>query len=196
VTLLGRLVHDERTNAGLAWLLLGVTGVVAVREVLGGTVLWGLFGLCLVLVVAAPALVTRDRLVIVPWPLPALAAAAGISRAYGIFPEVAGYLAIVALALVVTVELDVFTSVDLSRRFVVAFAVLSTLAIQALWTVVQFYSDRWLGSDLLHSQAELQWDIVAVTVVAAAVGTAFVWYFERFSSTGTEETLTPEEETT
>lgn len=195
MTSLGRLVHDERTNAGLAWLLLGVTGVVAVREVLGGTVLWGLFGLCIVLVVAAPALVTRDPLVVVPWPLPALAAIAGVSRAYEAFPEVAGYLAIVTLALVLTVELDVFTSVNLSRRFVVAFAVLSTLAVQALWTVVQFYSDRWLGSDLLHSQVELQWDIVAVTVVAAVVGTVFVWYFERFSPAGTEETLTPEETT-
>jgi hypothetical protein len=195
VTPLDRLVHDERTNAGLAWLLLGVTGVVAVREVLGGTVLWGLFGLCLVLVVAVPALVARDRLVIVPWPLPALAAAAGVSRAYGVFPEVAGYLAIVTLALVVTVELDVYTPVNLSRRFVVAFAVLSTLAVQALWTVVQFYSDRWLGSDLLRSQVELQWDIVAVTVVAAVVGAAVVWYFERFSPAGTGGTLTPEEAT-
>lgn len=92
MTSLGRLVHDERTNARLAWLLLGVTGTVAVREVLGGTVLWGLFGLCLVLVVAAPALATGDRLVIVPWPLPALAVIAGVSRAYGVVLEVAGYL--------------------------------------------------------------------------------------------------------
>jgi hypothetical protein len=190
---LDRLVRDGRTNAGLAWLLLSVAGVVAVWEVLTGEAVWGLVGLCLVLVVSLPALVTGEWRVIVPWPLPACGAVAGLARAHGLFPEVASYLAIATIALVVTVTLDVFTPVELSARFVVAFAVLSTLAVQVLWTIAQFYSDRWLGTDLLHSQAELQWDIVAVTAVGATMGVVFAWYFDQFSPAGDRAPLTPEE---
>lgn len=195
MSVLERFVHDGRTNARLAWLLVAVAGVVAVGEVRTGAVLWGLFLLCLVLVVAFPALVTRESQVIVPWPLPACGAAAGLARTYGVFPDAAGYLAVATFALAVTVALDVFTSVELSSRFVVVFAVLSTLAVQALWTIARFYSDRWLGSDLLGSQTELQWDIVAVTAVGAAMGVVFVWYFDRFSPAGDRAPLTPEDGT-
>lgn len=187
------LVRDGPTNARLAWLLTAVAGLASVWVLLTGTALWGLIGLCVVLVVALPALVTGDWTVVVPWPLPACGLVAGVLWVGGLFPEAAGHLAIATLALVGTLELDVFTEVELSRRFAVAFAALSTLAVQALWTVAQFYSDRWLGTDLLGTQTELQWDIAVVTAVAVSMGLAFVWYLDRFSSAGSWAPLVPEE---
>jgi hypothetical protein len=72
----------------------------------------------------------------------------------------------------------------MTRRFAVAFAVLTTLAVQALWTVAQYASDLWLGTDLLTSQTELQVDVVLVTVVGLTMGVAFEWYFARVERVG------------
>ncbi len=159
----------------------------AVESILTGDLLWGGFSLLLAAVASLPALTTRDWLAMVPWPLPFSAAVAVIARATELSTETAGYLGVATLALLVVVELDVFTSVELGRRFAVAFGVLTTMAVEALWIVAQFYSDRWLGTDFLTTQTELQEDIVIVTVVGFALGALFFWYFERVESAGAVE---------
>ena len=120
----------------------------------------------------------------VPWPLVSIAVIAVLCGSAGFFPEIAGYVAIAALALLVAVELDVFTTVEMSRRFTVAFAVLTTLAVQGLWIIAQYYSDLWLGTDFLTTQTELQVDIVLVTLVGLAMGMIFEWYFARIQHVG------------
>lgn len=178
------LVTSERTNAAVGWALTGVVALVAVGSLLSGPLLWGVFVLLLAVVAAVPATVTGEWTVMVPWPLLAVGAVASGLRALGRFPEVASAVAVATLALIAVVELDAFTEVDMSRRFAVGFAVLTTMALQGLWTVAQFYSDRWLKTTFLTSQTELQWDIVTVAAVALAMGGFFVWYFERFEHIG------------
>jgi len=169
------LIQDDMTNAFLGWGFTAVVAVAAAGRLLSGGVAWGGFWFLVVVSLALPAAVSRDWTVIVPWPLP-------------------GYVAVATLALVAVVALDRFTRVDMSRRFAVAFAVMTTMAIQAVWTVVQFASDRWFGTEFLRSQIELQVDLVAVTVVALVVGGFFIWYFERFDHAGTaDRPLVPEE---
>lgn len=120
-----------------------------------------------------------------PWPLLFGAAVAVVARTIELYPEIAGYLAITTLALLIVVELDVFTPIELGHRFAVSFGVLTTMAIEALWIVAQFYSDQWLGTEFLSTQLELQKDIVIVTMVGFVVGGLFYWYFDRFSPAGT-----------
>jgi hypothetical protein len=122
-----------------------------------------------------------------PWTLLSVAAIAVIARIAGVYPEAAGYVAIASLAIVVVVELDVFTPIHLSRRFAVGFAVLTALAMEAVWIVVQFSSDRWLGTGYLSSQTELQKDIVIVSVVSFAIGVIFFWYLRRFAPVGLDD---------
>lgn len=170
------LVRGGRRNALVGWPLVGVVAAGAAWSFLAGTLLWGLFALATAGVLALPALATRRPTAMVPWPLPALAAVAAAARAAGAYVGVAGYVAVATLALVAVVELDAFTGVELSRRFAVAFAVMTAMAVQALWTVAQFYSDVWLGTDFVPSLAELQWDFVAVTVAAVALAALFEAY--------------------
>jgi hypothetical protein len=158
--------------------------LVAARSLLTGALLWGGFSLLLAAVASLPALTTRDWRAMVPWPLLVSAAVALLAITVELYSETAGYLAIATLALLVVVELDVFTTVKLGRRFAVAFGVLTTMAIEALWIVAQFYSDRWFGTEFLHTQAELQEDIVIVTVVGFAFGALFFWYFDRVEPVG------------
>ena len=178
------LANDDRVNAVVGWLLTGIVALDGVENALGGLPLWGGFELVIVAVAAGPAFVTRDWTAMVPWPLLSLAAVAVVASAGGVSFETVAYLAIATLALVITVELEAFTSVELSRRFAVFFAVLLTMALQALWTVAQFYSDQWFGTDYLRTQTELQWDFVIVTVVGLALGGLFQWYFVRFEPAG------------
>lgn len=141
--------------------------------------IWSGYALLLVAVVALPAVVTRDWTTMVHWPILSVATIAVVARLAGLYPEAAGHVAVTAFALVVVVELDSFTSIQLSRRFAVGFAVLTTMAVEAIWIIVQFVSDRWLGTDYLTTQTELQLDIVTVTVVSLAIGVVLYWYLTR-----------------
>ena len=191
---LSSVVHGQRTNAFLGWGFTATVAVAAVSRLLSGDVAWGGFWLVFVAALVLPATMSRDWTVLVPWPLPFCAAVAVGLQTVGRYPEVAGYIAVVTLALVAVIELDRFTPVDMSRRFTVVFAVMTTMALQAVWTVVQFASDRWLGSEFLRSQTELQVDLVAVTVVAVVIGGLFVRYLDRFDHTGrVDRPFIPEE---
>ncbi|WP_339103797.1 hypothetical protein [Haloterrigena salinisoli] len=179
------LAHDERTNAVVGWLLLGIVAVDAIENLLRDVPLWGGFELFVVAVASVPALVTREWTAMVPWPILSITAFAVLAGTAVVPFETTVYLAIASLAFVVVVELEAFTSVRLSSRFAVGFAVLTTLALQALWTIAQFYSDAWLGTDFLRTQTELQWDFVVVTAVGLVLGAIFQWYFVRFESVDT-----------
>lgn len=156
----------------------------AVESFLTNDPLWGIFSLFLVVAASLPVLTLHDRTAMVPWLLLAVGAIAVLARATGFYVEVAGYVAIATLALVIVVELTVFTQVELSRWFAVLFAVMTTMAIEALWMVAQFYSDHWLGTEYLSTQTELQQDILLVTVVGTIVGVVFYWYFTRVEPVG------------
>ncbi|AEH37726.1 hypothetical protein [Halopiger xanaduensis] len=173
------VVRDDRMNAAVGWLLLGIVALDGFYNLLRNVPLWGGFELLLVIVASIPALAARDWTVTIPWLLSAVAALSVVARTAGAPFEVTAYLAIATLALIVVVELEAFAPVELSRRFAVFFAVLTTMAIQALWTVAQFYSDRWLGTDFLHSQTELQWDFVVVTAVGVVLAGAYQVYVTR-----------------
>lgn len=182
-------------NAAIGWTAAGTAVSSAVGSVLADSTLWGVFSLVVAAVVVGPALATREWTAMVPWPLPAVAAAAVLVRLMGLFGELAAHLALAALALLFVVELDAFTAVDLSRRFTVFFGVLTAMALQAVWIVAQFYSDRWLGSEFLSTQTELQRDIVAVTAIGAVLGGLCEWYLARAEPTGTDGESTNRGET-
>ena len=178
------VVHDERMNALIGWMLTGIVVLTAVESLLTGAFLWAGVALLVVVVAAVPAVVTSEWTMMIPWPLLLVAAAAMIVRRFGIHVEIAGYFAVVALALIVVIELDAFTPVEMTRRFAVAFAALMTLAVQGIWTIAQYYSDLWLGTAFLHSQRELQLDIVVVTAIGITMAVVFEWYFEKVEHVG------------
>jgi hypothetical protein len=189
------LARNETTNAVLVWGLLAVVLLTASLSVLTSAVPWGAFAVMVIVLVSLPALLTRDWRVMIPWPLALFVTIPVVARALGFSPELMGYVAISGLALVAVVEIDAFTDVEMSRRIAVLFAALTTLAFQSWWIVAQYYSDRWLGTELLESQTELQWDLVAVTAVTLVMGGFFLWYFGRIEHVGYRgRPVVPEEE--
>lgn len=184
---LAELVHGERVNAVLGWASTAAVALAAVESFLTNAFLWGGLALAIVAIVSLPSLAWGDPSAFVPWPLPFVAALSVGLRAIEVWAHVTEFVAIGSMALIFVVELEVFTEVELSRRFVAVFAMLTTMALQALWTIAQFFSDRWLGTAFLRSQVELQWAFVYVTGVGLALGALAVGYFERFEPVGSFE---------
>ena len=168
----------SRRHAILCWFLVGVVLVATLAGLWTGIRLWPVLSLLFVALAALPAIVYRDWQAMVPWPLLAGAAVAMGARVTGVYAEAAGFVSIATLGLLVVVELDVFTGVELGTKVAVAFGVMTTMAIEALWTVAQFYSDKWLGTRFLTTQTELQEDLVLVTVAGFVVGGLFYAYLE------------------
>lgn len=178
------LSREARVNAIIGWIVGGVVAIAAAVSFVTNAPIWGVFSLIFVAVIASPAMVAHDWTAMAPWPVLAVGAVAVAAGTGGLYPEAAGYVAIATLALVIVVELDNFTSIRLSRRFAVGLAVATTMALEAVWIIVRFYADQWLGTGYLSTQTELQADIVIVTVVGSVMGGLFYAYLAKVEPAG------------
>jgi hypothetical protein len=176
-----RLLRDAGTNAALAWLLVaGALGVAAVNVVVGQR-LWALFAVGVATVGAFPAVARRSARAMPPWEVLGLAALPllGLSVGEGLLADVTTYLAVAALALLVAVELDVFTAVEMNYRFAVFFVVVTTMAAAGIWAVVRWVADIYLDTGFVVDERTLMLEFVASTVAGVGAGVVFELYFRR-----------------
>ena len=189
------VVERRRVNAGLAWAVVGFLVVTAVGTALSGDPVWGVFVLLVAVVASVPPVVTRRPTAMLPWEVLALAALPAVGRTlltgvelFGITlsGRVVTFLAVAAVALVVAVELDVFTPVRMTEPFAVAFVSLTTTAAAGVWALARYATDSLLGTRLLLDgrplydvETALMWDFVAATVVGVFAGVLFELYFRR-----------------
>lgn len=192
------VVEAERRNAIAAWAVLGFLAVAAVAELLTGELLWAGFIAAVLVLALVPAATFRDRRAMLPWELLALAGLPAVGRTLVAGQTVGGltltgrvttYLAVAAVALVIAVELDLFTSVRMNDRFAVLFVVITTTAAAGIWAIAQWLSDIYLGTAFLlgrgnpHAVEEaLMWDFVAATIAGVLSGVLFEFYFRRRSA--------------
>lgn len=178
---LERLFRDGRTNALLSWVLVAVLAVVLVESVLDLDRLWIAFVAATAAIVLVPPVAYREWRVMLPWELLAFALMPILVRAVfggelGVF---AYYLAVAALALILTVELHMFTALEMTHWFAVLFVTMATLASVAAWTVVRWTSDRLLGTAFLTDNDALMTEWVYVALAGLAAGVIFDAYFRR-----------------
>jgi len=88
-----------------------------------------------------------------PWELLGLALLPILVRALlggelGIF---ATYLAIAALALAITVDLHMFTTLRVTHWFAVVLVVMTTMATAAVWTILRWNADRMYDTAYLST---------------------------------------------
>jgi hypothetical protein len=182
VSQLDALVEDKRVNAGLAWLLIGFLLVVAVGSLLQDDLLWMLLAGGVAAIALVPPVAYRNTEAMLPWEVLVLAALPLLGRelaTLALTTRVATYLSVAAVALIVAVELHVFTPVRMTHWFAILFVVVATIATAGVWAVVQWLSDVYLGTHFLHSEYRLMWDFVYATVVGGVAGIVFELYFRR-----------------
>lgn len=189
----GSLVEDARTNALLSWVLAGFVLVVSVVNATAGSFLWaGFAATVLVLILVVPVGYRHPRAML-PWELLVVACLPLLGRTFATVPvtsDLATYLSVAAVALVVAVELQVFTPVEMTPRFAVGFVVVATLAAAGAWAVVRFGLDATLGTQFLGVPAPgveedpreraLMLEFVYSTLAGFVAGLLFEGYFRRF----------------
>ncbi|WP_460560907.1 hypothetical protein [Halorubrum pallidum] len=178
---LARLFRSGQTNALVAWAMVAVLAGVFVESLLGFDILPMLLGAAIGVVVLAPAVAARDPRVMLPWEVLGLALLPVLVRALlggelGVF---ATYLAIAALALIITVELHMFTSLRVTHWFAVIFVVMTTMATAAVWTIVRWNTDRLLDTSYLTTNEALMIEWIYVTLAGLVAGILFDAYFRR-----------------
>jgi len=184
------LLADGRVNAVLAWALCSLFALSAAEGVLTGDYLWSGVALFVGVVVVLPAVAGRNPRRMPPWEIVLLAGLPVVGRAVATFQvtnTVATYLSLAALAMLVAVNLHLFTPVEMSLGFAVLFVVVTTLAGAGVWAVVRWASDLYLGTELLlvpdHTRAEIEeqlmWEFVGATAAGLVAGVVFEEYVRR-----------------
>lgn len=187
--LLTALFQSGRANAIVSWTLVGVLGLVLVESLVDFDRLWILFVAITGVIVLVPPVAYRDWQMMLPWEVLVLALLPILVRGVlggelGIF---AYYLSVAGLALIVTVELHVFTTVRMTHWFAVVFVTMTTMASGAAWTVVRWNADRLLGTAFLsnpgmtqmEANAALSTEFVRIALAGLVAGVLFDAYFKR-----------------
>ncbi|KOX96441.1 MULTISPECIES: hypothetical protein [Halorubrum] len=176
---LARLVRDGRFNALAAWTMIAVLTGVLVESALDYDLLSAVIVVGLGAVVLAPTVAARDWRAMLPAELVGLALLPVLVRAVfgGELGTFATYVAIAALALVVTVDLHMFTSLRVTHWFAVVFVVMATLATAAVWTVLRWNLDQRGGTAYLTTNDALMIEWLYVTLAGLAAGLLFDGYF-------------------
>ncbi|MFB6114231.1 MAG: hypothetical protein ABEJ58_09055 [Halodesulfurarchaeum sp.] len=185
-------------NAVIGWILLGLLGLIGVESLLDADWVWFVFVLFIVVVGVIPPIAFKDARIMLPWEVLLLVMFPLLGRGLlgsGLGREIATYAAVAGLALIVAVELDVFTAVKMTTWFAIFFVVVATMAAIGAWAVVQWVSDVYLGTTFIYpvpppvSQAveqaaleTLMWEFVAATATGIGAGIVFALYFRRAPS--------------
>jgi uncharacterized membrane protein len=138
-------------------------------------------------IVLLPPLAYREWRMMLPWELLTIALLPILVRALvgGDVGTFGYYLSVAGLALLVTVELHMFTEVQLTHWFAVLLVVLTTLASVAAWSVVQWNLDQQFGTQFLIepgmsqevANAALMNEFIVVTLAGIVGGVLFDAYF-------------------
>ncbi|MFB6090440.1 MAG: hypothetical protein ABEJ97_05215 [Halobellus sp.] len=192
---LASVVESRRVNAALSGGIALFLAAAAIGQFLGGELEWAGFTVAVLIVALIPPIARRRPTAMLPWEVVLLAALPIVSRALVVGETVGGrtlsgriitYVAVAAVALLIAVELDVFTGVRMNHRFAIVFVVVTTMAAAGIWAVVRWLSDVLLGTQFLYDgraehviEEALMWDFVAATLAGAAAGILFEYYFRR-----------------
>jgi hypothetical protein len=179
MTALRTLLDSHRVDAGAAWTATAALCVAAAALLRRGEPDWAAVALLVAGVAALVPALSRDPTVTLPGELLALLTLPFVVRAVGLLPGATTFFAAAALALLVALVLDAFTSLSMTPRFAVVFVVITTMAFAGVWTVVIFAADALLGTTLLTGRVELMWDLVAATGAGVVAGVVFDVSFER-----------------
>ena len=175
------VLADERLSVALSWLFVGFLLFAVIESLVTDAPLWAGFAAVVAAVALAPPAYTRSVRTMAPPELLGLAALPVVVRSAGLYTRIAGYAAVAALALLFAVELDVFTEVEMTARFAVAFVVVTTLAAAGGWTVARYFADVYLGTAFFADVPDMMWDLVTAAAVGLVAGGIFELYFRRHS---------------
>ena len=174
--------RDTRINMYLAWIITALIVSALFESILDFDILWIAFTATMTVLIALPVYRFRDIKLMLPWEVLGLAAIPVIVRTLEISilsNQVATYFAMAALALIIAVELQVFTSVEFNHAFSIMFTVTATLAVAGLWAIMRYNLDIHTGTAFLTTNEDLMYEFINATAAGLLAGVVFDLYFTR-----------------
>ena len=176
------IIYESKIrNFSLSMLASLVFLAVSVDAFLSGLYTWfglSLFVFCLSVL---PAVAYRDT-VSAPWEILFIAALPFIHRIAGfqlLSNAAVSYTAVSAVALLVVVELDEFTSLKTNSFFAVFLTAVVTIAMAGFWALIRWFSDIYLGTALITSEEHLMWEFTGATAAGIVSGLLYHYHFKR-----------------
>lgn len=187
---LASVIENERVNTAIAWVVIAFLIGVVVASAVEGDFLWAGFALIVATLALVPMVAYRRATLMLPWEVLVLAALPLIGRTFATVPltsQLATYLAVAAVALIIAVELHLFTSVMMTPGFAVLFVVIATMATAGVWAVVRWVLDVAIGTQFLLVpgideeviERQVMWEFVYSTIAGIVAGIIFEGYFRR-----------------
>jgi hypothetical protein len=183
---LDSVVGTTPSNARLSWATTVLLGLVVAGGLVAGAVLPAVLGAVVVALAVGPALASRDPRATLPWQLLALAGLPVLGAVFArpwLTSAPVTYVSVATVALVVAVELHLFTSVEMTPWFAVSFVVVATMAVAGGWAVGRWLVDLTLGTELLlrpgRTDAEIEAGLMREFVISTLVGLLAGGVFER-----------------
>lgn len=182
---LSRLLRGRRGNAVLAWVFVGLVLVASLASAVTGNLLWTVFSAVVAVIALLPALQLRSVRVMPPWEVVLLASAPVLGHLFAVelltgqAQNTARYVSVAALALLVAVDLDGFTPVEMNESFGALFVIVTTLATAGVWAVVRWIADGLVGTGFLASEHALMLEFVGSATAGAVAGFVYVFYVRR-----------------
>jgi hypothetical protein len=179
---LGALLRSARLNAILAWFLVAAIAITAVGRLLAGNLFWAGFAAATTIAVLIPPFAFGRPMVMLPWEVVLLAAVpivGGIAAPVQSIEQLTLHVSVAALALIIAVELHVFTTVGMTDWFAVTFVVVTTLASEGVWSVLLWVSDELLRTQFIPDLRTLMIHFTAATLAGVGGGLVFPLYFRR-----------------
>ncbi len=174
--------RDTKINMYISWSILALIVLTFFESVLDFDILWVAFTGVMSVLILLPVYRFRNLRLMPPWEVLGLAAIPVIVRTLQISilsNQVATYFAMAALALIIAVELQIFTSVEFNHAFSIIFTVTATLAVAGLWAILRFNLDLYTGTSFLTTNEELMYEFINATLAGLLAGVVFDVYFTR-----------------
>ncbi|OYR95456.1 hypothetical protein DJ71_01625 [Halorubrum sp. E3] len=191
-TNLDAVVRTEPVNARLSWVLTSFLALVIVGGVAAGALLPSVLVAAVLVLALVPVLAYRDPRAMLPWQLLLLASLPVLGTVFASPWLTSGpvtYFAVATIALVVAVELHLFTPVRMTPGFAVLFVIVTTMAVAGVWAVGRWLTDLYFGTELIlvsgltdaQVETRLMLEFVYSAAAGAVAGIIFQWGFRQRS---------------
>lgn len=173
--------RQTRRNAILTWSLFGILAFVIAETVADGDLLWGGFGVIVALLVLLPPVELRRVTITLPWELLVVAVVPLATRAVirdTLIGQVITHLAIAAVSLIITVELQAFTAVRMTDWFASLIVFVTTVATMGAWAIIQWMADTTFGTMYVSSNHALMILFSASLLAGGIAGLLSYVYFQ------------------
>lgn len=189
MTHLRALIERIPLNASISWVAVILLLVTAIWNALTADFLWVVLTLFSAGLVVLPAVIHHDVSIMPPWEFLLFAVIPIASHALilpALVTQSATYLAVVALAAIAVIELQMFTPVEMTMRVAGVLMVLLTMATAGLWVILGWLSDVYLGTVYFSNLTRLMWDLITITVISLLAAPLFALYTNWRSTSGSK----------